>query len=66
MNVYFDKEEAAFILDQPKGWLRKLVREKMEYKNFESRHLEQTEDRFHENKVGSWTPPKDTFGPRLK
>lgn len=29
MNVYFSKEEEAFVKEHPKGWLRELVQEKM-------------------------------------
>ena len=66
MNVYFDKEEAAFVLSQEKGWLRKLVRKAMEFKEFESRHQEPVHTETSVKDPTVWNPQRDTFGPRLK
>ena len=63
MNVYFDKEEAAFILDQPKGWLRRLVRQQMGEGPTPVAFPSQP------SKTPAYVPeepPKDVFGPRLK
>jgi hypothetical protein len=61
MNVYFDKEEAAFVLSQEKGFVRRLVREAMTAPQAAQEAPQVDEERAREH-----FPPRDVFGPRLK
>jgi hypothetical protein len=81
VNVYFDKEEAAFVLSQEKGFVRRLVREAMGVPKGAEEAQEVDEERAREHfppklafpsgasKTPAYVPDepvKDTFGPRLK
>jgi hypothetical protein len=78
VNVYFDKEEAAFVLSQEKGFVRRLVREAMTVPKGAEEASEVDEERAREHFPPErddngkridptvWNPQKDTFGPRLK